>query len=153
MVISMSRCVDQYSILNRSMTMVGVDPRIRTGVPIIGCPDYLALMEHRAKQNELELTPPLFPASLRRLVGEQDPANKAYWSMDPEENPFFGKRVLVLCGAEDQLVPWSQSQNMVEKLEVGEQGRKEVHVYEGVGHKCTAEMQDRTSEFLSELLT
>ncbi|KAF6743261.1 Alpha/Beta hydrolase protein [Ephemerocybe angulata] len=128
------------------------DARIRVGVPIIGCPNYLELMAHRAGQHGLSLEPPLLPGSLRQLIQQEDPVYKDYKSLDPEKNPFIGKKVLVLSGKEDVLVPWLASQEFVDKLEVGEDGEKRVHVVNGVGHQCTEEMQDETYTFLREMM-
>jgi predicted esterase len=65
------------------------------------------------------------------------------------ENPFLGKRVLVLSGEIDRLVPWDASKEFVERLEVGQDGVKKVSLYRGVGHECTDEMVKEMAEFIS----
>ena len=123
-----------------------IDARIRVGVPIIGCPDYIGLMTHRALQQGIPLEPPYFPASLRQLVGKYDPVH-----CDAEgSNPFIGKKVLVLCGETDDLVPWSASAEFVGNLNVGATGTKRVEVHEGVGHQCTGAMEDEALQFVKE---
>ncbi|KAH6913233.1 Alpha/Beta hydrolase protein [Coprinopsis sp. MPI-PUGE-AT-0042] len=123
------------------------DERVQFGVPIIGCPDYMALMRHRTAERGLPMEAPYFPPSLLKTIEEYDPAKTAY-SSDGAENPFIGKKILVLSGAADTLVPWSASQNFVDHLEVGEDGSKRVEVYEGVGHNFTAEMEEELISFV-----
>lgn len=53
---------------------------------------------------------------------------------------------------QDPLVPWDRSKEFVEKLEVGEHGRKAVFVQEKTGHTCTHEMVTKIVAFLIELL-
>ena len=126
-----------------------LDARISGGVVIIGCPDYVGLMTHRARQSGMgTLQGPHFPASLRQIVEKEDPVGCEYWSLDEAKNPFLGKRVLVICGADDDLVPWSAGAEFVDRLQVGD-GLKESRVYEGVGHRCNEEMEEDTFMFLS----
>ena len=49
-------------------------------------------------------------------------------------------------------MPWDRSKDFVEKLEVGDHGRKEVFVQEKTGHTCTQEMVTKIVAFLIELL-
>ncbi|TFY72054.1 hypothetical protein EVG20_g977 [Dentipellis fragilis] len=126
------------------------DPRVRIGIPIIGCPDYTRLLAPRAAAAGLTLSPPYFPASLRELVQRSDPIGVAFRSTVPGENPFLGKRILVLSGGADTLVPWAASQEFVDGLEVGPQGRKKVHVCEGVEHAYPPEMKEEMLEFFWE---
>ncbi|KAJ2918442.1 hypothetical protein MD484_g1915, partial [Candolleomyces efflorescens] len=107
-----------------------------------GCPDYSALMTHRAKQQGIPLEPPHFPRSLQQVIERHDPASKDYGSVDPQSNLFIGKQVFVLCGEKDEDVPWTAGADFVEGLEVGATGTKRVRVYPGVGHSCTDEMQE-----------
>jgi len=65
-------------------------------------------------------------------------------------NPFFGKKILVLAGGKDELVPWAFSEPFVEQIEVGEDGVKKVLVYPGVGHAFTASMLDDVANFVWE---
>ncbi|KAG6894870.1 hypothetical protein C0992_004248, partial [Termitomyces sp. T32_za158] len=111
--------------------------RVTTGVPIIGCPDYSKLIAYRAKQNDVDLTGRYYPKPLKDLVAKVDPASL----VQGVANPFIGKKILVLSGANDTLVPWKSSEEFVrQKLSVGSPGLKKVIVYEGVGHECTERM-------------
>ncbi|KAI0833760.1 Alpha/Beta hydrolase protein [Trametes gibbosa] len=127
------------------------EPRVKLGIPIIGCPDYLTLISARAAQHGLGLTPPHFPASFVAYVRGHDPAVTPHTAdAGSGENPFRGKKVLVLCGAADTLVPWTASERFVGELDVGEDegGVKEVWVEEGTGHRCSEGMVKRVGEFL-----
>ncbi|KAI9056811.1 alpha/beta-hydrolase [Trametes sanguinea] len=125
------------------------DPRVKLGIPIIGCPDYLALMSARAAAHRIPLGPPHFPASLLAYIRAHDPAAAPHTSAAARaENPFWGKKVLVLCGAADEIVPWAAGERFVRELEVGEEGRKEWEVEEGTGHRCSEGMVRRAAEFL-----
>lgn len=103
--------------------------------------------------------PPTFPASLVAHVAQTSPAplpasssNSSSVSYDPfsssNHNPFLNKKILVLSGAQDKLVPYNFTAPFIERLEVGEDGCKEVWVQEDAGHECTAEMRERIAEFV-----
>jgi len=127
------------------------DPRITVGVPIIGCPDYLALISGRAELAGVKFEPPHMPQSLLELIQRDDPAaSPCDASSSPSSNPFFGKKILVLSGEADPLVPWSASEGFVEKLYVGDKGTKKVVIAPGVGHTCTPEMVNMMAEFVWE---
>lgn len=129
-----------------------VDPRITVGIPIIGCPDYMELMKYRANKSGVSLAAPHMPASLFKLIGSIDPASKEYTSTEAG-NPFLGKKILVLSGEEDPLVPWVASKKFMDRLEVGAHGSKRVFLQKGVGHVCTEEMVQEASSFIeTELL-
>ena len=110
------------------------EKRFSAAVIVIGCPDYSRLMSHRAEASGLdswwESTPPGvnffgsddFPSNLIETVHERDPAGyflgtKCDKSIlyDPEakglqeefRNSIAGKKILVLSGAADELVPYS----------------------------------------------
>ena len=119
------------------------EPRIRIGIPICGCPDYLALIERRAEHLGLPRSPPYIPASLRALVRAND-------SVPALATAFAGKRVLVLAGADDKLVPWEASRTFVEALDVGRGGRKVVRVEPGVKHEFTDGMNQEMFQFFWE---
>lgn len=114
-----------------------------------GCPDYLALMSGRAAEKGIPFEPPYIPKTFLALVKQQDPATVPYKAADAS-NPFYGKKILVLSGAEDKLVPWSASKEFVDNLNVGPDGAKEVTVAPGVGHECTKEMVRNMSRFIWE---
>ena len=116
---------------------------------IPGCPDYLALIEPRAKQSEVPIAPPYFPHSFLAHVRRHDPSAAPHTAAEAE-NPFRGKQILVLCGKEDKLVPWAASEVFVGELDVGENegGVKEVIIEEGVGHTCSPGMVKESVRFL-----
>lgn len=109
----------------------------------------MQLITKRAKYSHVELKPPHFPDSLRKYIASHDPATTAY-SAPGERNPFWGKKVLVLSGGDDPLVPFSYSEEFVTKLNVGPDGVKEVVVAPGVGHECTPDMVKQMANFVFE---
>ncbi|KAI0667808.1 hypothetical protein C8Q78DRAFT_1081694 [Trametes maxima] len=121
-----------------------------------GCPEYLKLIAGRAAENGIvALAPPHFPASFVAYVRAHDPASASFTAGDSGANPFWGKKVLVLSGKEDVLVPWSASEAFVGALDVGEReggggGVKEVVVEEGTGHACSEGMVRRAAGFVWE---
>ncbi|KAI0782273.1 hypothetical protein C8Q75DRAFT_787621 [Abortiporus biennis] len=123
------------------------DPRVRIGIPIIGCADYLSLISERATLSGLSTGPPHIPDSLKELVLRNDPVNSPYHVAD-SSNPFFGKKILALSGGIDKAVPWSHTVPFFEKLEVGPEGVKESVVSPGVGHTVTPEMLSRLVDFI-----
>jgi hypothetical protein len=126
------------------------EPRLTFGIPIIGCPDYLRLMTARAEAFGINLGEDslYMPASLRAYVRRMDPVFSAFDKVDPT-NPFLSKKILVLSGASDMLVPWIASKDFVGKLEVGERGYKRVVVEEGAGHKFTPAMIREAIDFVN----
>ena len=72
--------------------------------------------------------------------------------MEEQTNPFLGKKILVLSGADDTLVPWVASEKFVGGLVVGGSGVKKVVVQKGVGHACTPEMVAEAAQFLAKEL-
>ena len=87
------------------------------------------------------------PDTLLSLIQCNDPASVPYLATD-SSNPFIGKKILVLAGAEDPLVPWSASQEFVQGLYLGENGVKEVVVQEGAKHETTPEMVQHLVRFV-----
>jgi len=130
---------------------LSIDPRITLGIPIIGCPNYLELIKHRAHTSAIAFQAPQIPNSLITLVNTSDPASKDFKSLN-SSNPFLGKKILVLSGKEDPLVPWSASESFVDALEVGPEGVKKVFLQEGVKHTCTNEMVDEAAAFIGQYL-
>ncbi|KAG2151239.1 Alpha/Beta hydrolase protein [Suillus bovinus] len=127
------------------------EPRLTLGISIIGCPDYMKLISHRAQSSDIPLSPPYFPASFKAYIESHDPARLAYRANDAS-NPFWGKKILVLSGKEDKAVPWAASAEFVEGLEVGEGGVKRVVVEEGAVHEYTSEMEREFVSFVREWL-
>ncbi|KAF8575436.1 alpha/beta-hydrolase [Ramaria rubella] len=125
------------------------EPRVKIGIPIIGCPDYLALMGPRAQASGLSVAPPHFPASFLEYIKTQDPSSTDPSSSDPRQNPFLNKHILVLSGAVDPVVPWIASEKFVRALQVGN-GTKKVIVEENAGHECTPYMVKELASFVWE---
>jgi hypothetical protein len=107
----------------------------------------MKLMNMRAQGYGLELIPPLFPDSLNDFVRRNDPASAPY-DQNSSNNPFLGKKILVLSGKDDPLVPWTASQEFVERLEVGSTGVKACLVEEGAGHWITTKMEEEAARFI-----
>ena len=122
------------------------EPRLSVGIPIIGCPDYLALMHDRAKASGLQLGPPVFPDSLLEIIEKESPVSISMTG----RNPFLGKKVLVLAGGKDELVPWAFSESFVKRMKVGEEGVKKVVIYPDVGHTFTPSMEEDVVDFVWE---
>lgn len=125
-----------------------LEPRLRIGIPIIGCPAYLTMLAPRALKASIPLAPPYIPTTLLSRITADFPSY--YQSSDPSLNPFIGKRILVLSGEKDRLVPWDASSAFVEGMEVGKEGRRKVRLQEGVGHEFTEEMRQALIEFFWE---
>ena len=122
------------------------EPRLSVGIPIIGCTDYLALIGGRAKASGLQLGPPILPDSLLEVIKRESPV----CAPATGRNPFFGKKILVLAGGKDELVPWKFSESFVERIEVGKEGVKRVLVYPDVGHVVTPSMEEEVGNFVWE---
>lgn len=125
------------------------EPRIKLGIPIIGCPNYLALMGPRAEASGYSISAPHFPPALIKYVRKHDASSVDCSSNDSFINPFLGKNVLVLSGGMDKLVPWSASKDFVDKLYTGD-GVKKVIVEENAGHECTPQMVQALCTFVWE---
>lgn len=109
----------------------------------------MALISERANKAGISLDDPLhFPDGLRTLIQRKDPTSTPYRSSEAL-NPFLGKNILVLSGADDPLVPWTASQTFVEHLNVGEKGVKEVFVQAGAKHEVTPEMIQNLVRFVN----
>lgn len=124
---------------------------MQVGIPIIGCPDYIELIKRRAQASNIPFAAPYIPSSLLKLIELSDPASKNHATLDAS-NPFLEKKILILSGEEDRLVPWAASEKFVEGLEVGPGGDKKVILQKGVGHKCTDEMVEEAARFIQAKL-
>ena len=133
----------------RTFTDMGVpylEPRVKTGISIIGCPDYLRLMTQRAVKRKQDVEK-CFPATFKEALKGFDPASV----LDQGHNPFTGKQIQILSGKDDKLVPWKTSQEFVEeKLDVGVEGVKEVKLYDGIGHECCDDMVEDMASFIAK---
>ncbi|KIM84769.1 hypothetical protein PILCRDRAFT_368511 [Piloderma croceum F 1598] len=125
------------------------DPRLKLGIPIIGCPDFLSLMAARAKKHSLPITPPYIPDSLLSYIRQRDPVSTPY-DVQNATNPFLGKKILVLAGGMDTLVPYSAGKDFVEKLQVGTDGVKQVVIIPDAGHECTPAMVAEMEKFIEK---
>ncbi|EPQ32063.1 uncharacterized protein PFL1_00261 [Pseudozyma flocculosa PF-1] len=131
------------------------EPRIRIGVPFIGMPDYNRLLNSRTKTSFVTNGPPYVPGSLKSLINQIDPSVVDHESFDPARNPFWGKKICVLSGAEDRLVLWDWNEKFLKELVVGEpsgprgemDGLK-IHRYSGVGHEVTESMVEEAGEWI-----
>jgi len=139
------RTIDEWVLAGFSFgghaTWLGLrhEPRIRIGIPICGCPDYLTLVEQRAERLGVPRVPPYIPGSLRALV-------RSYDTVAAPAGTFAGKSVLVLAGADDTVVPWATCRAFVETLDV-ERGRKEILIVPGVKHELTDGMKEEMFRF------
>ncbi|KAG1847589.1 Alpha/Beta hydrolase protein [Suillus subluteus] len=137
---------------NSTWIALSREPRLTLGIPIVGCPDYTKLISQRAQSSSIPISPPYFSTSLKIYIETHDPAQLAYRAKDAS-NPFLGKKILVLSGKEDKIVPWVASAEFVDGLEVGEGGVKRVVVEEGAGHECTSGMRKEAGLFVREWLS
>ncbi|KAF7330389.1 hypothetical protein MVEN_02477400 [Mycena venus] len=131
--------------------LAAAEPRVTLAIPIIGCPDYLKLMVPRAAASGIAMRPPHFPESLVKVIRAKGPPALPYTSKG-HENPFLGKKILVLSGEADTLVPWTASQVFVEGLEVGPTGVKEYILFHGVGHAVPPPMVNAAVNFVLGVL-
>jgi hypothetical protein len=100
-------------------------------------------MEQHAERLGLPRAPPYIPAPLRVLL-------RAHDTVAAPAGTFAGKRVLVLAGVDDTLVPWAASRAFVEALDVGRGGRKVVVLLPGVKHEFTDGMREEMFRFFWE---
>lgn len=104
-------------------------------------------MSKRAEASGIPVKPPYFPASLQQVIEANDPVYAPYEASD-STNPFYGKKILALSGADDRIVPFSATEAFFQKLNVGPDGLKRVILEAGVGHKCTPQMVHAMAEFI-----
>lgn len=137
------------------------EPRLRIAIPIIGCPDFHTLFsrriskEHPSKSGHTEFDQ-VFPQSLLQVVKRTDPVqvvtriaqNGGAGPVGTRINPFWGKKILIMNGEDDQLVPGEYAKPFYQQLELGPQGVKEMWVQPQMGHRCSPEMTDRAAAFL-----
>lgn len=135
------------------------EPRITAGVVVIGCPDYVRLMQYRAEKSKLEcgteglLGSKEFPENFLGVVSLTDPAAIGVDEI-LKRGLLNGKKVLTLSGGADKLVPYSCGEPFLKGLkEAYSGGRLEGEwtdvTYPGVGHDCTSEMAGDLGKFVS----
>ena len=103
-------------------------------------------MQDRAKASDLQFGPPILPDSLLKIIKKESPVSASMTGKDP----FLGKKILVLSGGKDELVPWVFSESFVKRLKVGEGGVKRVVVYPDIGHAFTPSMEEDVVNFVWE---
>ncbi|KAF3932923.1 hypothetical protein ABW20_dc0100909 [Dactylellina cionopaga] len=143
------------------------EPRIKAGVVVIGCPDFERIMTHRAEKSKLQsykegrfLGSADYPKALDATVKKTDPAgiimtNKSITDqLRLIEERLGGKKILVLCGGADKLVPYDCSKPFLDLLKTEGKGLVDAQdiVYEGVGHECTEQMVKELVAFVSNFL-
>ncbi|KAI9823132.1 MAG: hypothetical protein M1832_002575 [Thelocarpon impressellum] len=149
-----------------------LEPRISTAIVVIGCPDYVSLMEHRAAKSRLEtwtesepqgahfLGSKDFPAGLMLAIDKWDPAGffRSGTSVEgQDEGEAFvrrllqGKRVLNLSGGADKLVPYACSEELLRLLRESSEGDSLTDkIYDGVGHEFSPEMSADAMRFIGD---
>lgn len=148
------RHVTQWAVTGKSLGghstwhVLANDRRIPIGVPFISCPSYAALMERRTKTAFVSNGPPYIPGTLAQLVARIDPASQPFDQADPHRNPFWGKKICMLNGGADKIVPWKCAEDFVRRLAVGpregpngEQRGFRISLREGLGHEVTEDSE------------
>lgn len=143
--------VDHWGVLGKSLgghasfLATANDPRVKTCISIIGCPDYHSLMKKRA-HNAGILFPPedytVFPESLSIELKIHDPIHNV--------NKFIGKNVLYLSGAEDRLVPSSHAKKFWLNLTELDPNNKVWIEEEGAGHELTPAMENNIVKYIND---
>ncbi|KAF8638187.1 hypothetical protein AX17_002384 [Amanita inopinata Kibby_2008] len=129
-----------------------IDRWVVAGISLGGHSAWLALSQDpRVKYANIPVTPPYFPCNLQDHIHQCGPTSVPYRATN-SSNPFIGKKILIITGEDDCLVPWNVYEQFVNELEVGDEGTKRVHIIKGVGHKCTEEMIGKASEFIGEAM-
>lgn len=163
------------------------DPRVTAAVIIIGCPDYKRVMTDRARLSKLTtyttdsgasfIGSKDFPHALVKAVQKRDPKGIVFGNSDITTHPtaeqqsqlrqaldntIKGKRLLVLSGKQDKLVPYHCSQPFLEflKAATGAGGwyadgdvYVEDNVYDGVGHAYSEGMKVDAQRFICDYLS
>jgi hypothetical protein len=137
------------SLRPRKHTFPGADslvpaPRISHLIPIIGSPNYAALLQGRAAEHGIAFTAPHWPRALDALVRTCDPVNLPldFWS---------GKRILAICGGQDRLVSPREGGtidfvNALKRHGMGD--RVQLKIDESAGHEVTPLMIEWIAEWL-----
>jgi len=121
-----------------------LNPKLTYLIPFIGSPSTTSLLQNRAVQSNLQFAPPLIPDSFKQLLARSDPFEL---SLDRWQ----GKHILAVCGGSDPLVPPKEgrTQQFIDKLQ--KRGvDAELFIEEGVGHKVTENMLNKSADWLAE---
>ena len=106
-------------------------------------------MRERMAKIPIAFGPPAVPCSLLSLIASRAPPSTAFTSPDAGANPFIGRKILVLSGRHDRLVPHEpHTRAFLDALELGPEGVKEHQAYE-CGHELTEEMVERAARFVA----
>ncbi|KAI5861175.1 hypothetical protein GGS23DRAFT_156981 [Durotheca rogersii] len=159
------------------------DPRVTAGVMVIGCPDCMNLLQDRARLSRLQTYSAEdsgasffgsrdFPGVLVGACRKYDPKGMLFGTGEiPEEltaaekdrlrtlvsDKIGGKRLQVLSGGKDKLVPYRAGQNFMKFLaDAAGTWLKhadiylEDNVYPDAAHEFTVEMRDAATRFVLE---
>ncbi|KAF3199116.1 hypothetical protein TWF192_008542 [Orbilia oligospora] len=144
------------------------EPRVKSGVVIIGCPDFQSVMTHRAWKSKLGsyqedrfIGSPDYPKTLDSTVRRTDPAGIIMRDRPQTESSRLikerlgGKSILVLSGGADKLVPYDCSKPFLDLLKAEGQSLADLKdiVYDGVGHDCTEQMIVELVIFVTDFLS
>ncbi|RGP80553.1 hypothetical protein FLONG3_1292 [Fusarium longipes] len=154
------------------------EKRIDAAVVVIGCPDFASLMSDRAAQANLDcgagfVGSKYFPKDLIGTCSSHDPKTLLFGTSPIPSGALSsteqtrlrailderirGKKLLLCSGGDDALVPYANAKTFVTMLKeaVGEKGwyrdggvELDDRVYEGVGHKFSADMVEDAVKFL-----
>ncbi|CAO1638196.1 unnamed protein product [Sympodiomycopsis kandeliae] len=124
------RIINKWCVTGKSMGghcvyhLLKDDKRVSVGVSMIGMPDMNKLLEFRTKQAFVRNGPPYVPQSLKDLIKVRDPANVPYDRMGTD-NPYWGKKLMALSGAQDKLVHPSFSRDFLARIMVSEPSQRD----------------------------
>ena len=146
---------------------------------MLGCPDYMRVMRHRAEKSKLKAwvssKPPgsrffgstIFPKGLVEAVKLHDPAGRSSRCRGDAELRSFvqsslcGKRILNLCGGADKLVPYVCSEPFLKMLKNEAAGIESLaeggfsiidRAFEGAGHEVPYGMVEDAVAFIQQIL-
>ena len=164
------------------------EKRFRAAVIVIGCPDYIRLMSHRAERSGLTswygstspgadfLGSNDFPSSLIDIVHKRDPvgnflgANCQRGILQEQEgkemreilkNSLAGKKILVLSGAADNIVPYSCAKPFLDFLKreiandehlIKSNTYLEDILFPGTGHTMSERMKEKAVKFIIDTM-
>lgn len=97
-------------------------------------------MEYRLRRSGLPVQPPYLPDSFVRVLERDDPGTILRLTKKIPAS-LEKKKILVLSGKDDTLVPWSASAEFISLLQRSSD-EIEVKVYDGVRHEYTTEMMN-----------
>ncbi|KKA25753.1 hypothetical protein T310_0231 [Rasamsonia emersonii CBS 393.64] len=154
------------------------EPRIRTGISIIGSPDYINLLADRARLSKLSSWTNSDPQAATLLlshtqIAAKDAALKEGPLPDPSEQDkerlrplltrtLAGKWILNISGGADKLVPYYRSEPILTWLKKaiapgGWFADGGIHfedlIFEKAGHELTGAMMDEVIRFVAESLS